>query len=54
VSAIVADASPLINLARAKREGRIDNLKRHLDLLIERGTWIDAGLYAEVLRLMGE
>jgi len=41
-------------LARAKREGRIDNLKRHLDLLIERGTWIDAGLYAEVLRLMGE
>ena len=41
-------------LARAKREGRIRNLKEMLDLLRARGTWINQELYEETLRLVGE
>jgi predicted nucleic acid-binding protein len=41
-------------LARAKREGRILNLRQVLDLLRARGTWIDQRLYEEVLRLVSE
>jgi hypothetical protein len=41
-------------LTRAKREGRIVSLRQALDLLRERGTWIDQELYNEVLRIVGE
>lgn len=41
-------------LARAKREGRIPNLRQVLNLLRARGTWIGEELYEEVLRLAGE
>lgn len=41
-------------LARAKREGRIPNLRQVLNLLRARGTWIGDELYEEVLRLAGE
>jgi predicted nucleic acid-binding protein len=41
-------------LARAKREGRILNLRQVLDSLRARGTWIDQKLYEDVLRLVGE
>ena len=41
-------------LSRAKREGRIVSLRQALDLLRERGTWINQELYDEVLRIVGE
>ena len=41
-------------LARAKREGRIPDLRQELNLLRARGTWIGEELYDEVLRLAGE
>ena len=41
-------------LARARREGRIPNLRQALDLLRARGTWISSDLYAEILQLVGE
>ncbi len=41
-------------LARAKREGYISNLKRDLNLLRARGTWLSQELCADVLRLVGE
>ena len=41
-------------LARAKREGQISNLKRELNLLRARGTWLSQELCEEVLRLVGE
>lgn len=40
-------------LARAKREGQISNLKRELNLLRARGTWLSQELCEEVLRLVG-
>lgn len=41
-------------LARARREGRISNLRQVLDLLRARGAWIDQDLCEEVLRLVEE
>jgi predicted nucleic acid-binding protein len=41
-------------LARAKREGRISNLRQVLNLLHALGTWIGEELCEEVLRLAGE
>lgn len=41
-------------LSRAKREGRIVSLRQALDLLRERGTWINQELYDEMLRIVGE
>ena len=41
-------------LTRARREGRIPNLRQVLDLLRARGTWISQDLYEEILRLVGE
>ena len=41
-------------LARAKREGYISNLKRDLNLLRARDTWLSQELRADVLRLVGE
>lgn len=41
-------------LARARREGRIPNLREKLDLLRARGTWLSQALYAEILQYVGE
>lgn len=41
-------------LARAKREGRVANLRAVLDLLRARGTWIGEELCEEVLRLVDD
>lgn len=41
-------------LARAQREAQITSLREVLDLLRERGTWIDQTLYEGVLHLVGE
>ena len=41
-------------LARARREGRISNLRQVIELLRARGTWVSKELCESVLRLVGE
>lgn len=41
-------------LETAKRMGKIDQLKKYIDVLVDAGFWISKKLYAEVLGRVGE
>lgn len=41
-------------LVESKRQGLIEQLKPHLDLLIQSGFWISLELYNRVLQAAGE